>query len=84
MSIQELIDILQKQPDKSKRVIASGYEGGFHDLAEPQEIPIKLNDWNIRYYGPHEQASTDEPFDEVALLIRIEPNPNVTQNIWQT
>ena len=74
MTVQELIDTLKKH-DPTQRVIVNGYEGGFHDIKDVEFLPIKLDDWDSWYYGPHEQTSHEDA-TEIALLITRVPNPN--------
>ena len=73
MVVKELIEHLQKL-DPDKRVIVYGYEGGFHDIEGLQLLPIKLNENNSWYYGPHEQIDA-RCCDETAYLINRVPNP---------
>jgi hypothetical protein len=67
MNIRELISELQKY-DPEMRVVTSGYEGGYNDLGEFQEVKINLNVNNEWYYGRHDNAY-GEKFEEIALYI---------------
>ena len=67
MNVQELIQHLEKL-DPNTRVIIRGYEGGFSDITNIADIPIKLNVNTAWYYGPHEEVY-DEDADERAYLL---------------
>jgi hypothetical protein len=69
MTVRELISLLQAYPG-GMRVVVSGYEGGFNDIAHGEIIELRLNvnvEW---YYGPHERPDDDAKGDEMALLLR--------------
>jgi hypothetical protein len=68
MNIRQLIDELQKH-DPEMRVVTTGYEGGYCDRGEIQEIQINIDvNKGAWYYGPHDDAY-GEKFDEIALYI---------------
>jgi hypothetical protein len=58
MKIKELIELLEKE-DSEKRVIISGYEGGYNDIQEiaPIKIILNYNDNKRWWYGDHEELS---------------------------
>jgi len=68
MTVQELIQHLEKL-DPNTRVIIRGYEGGYNDITNIADIPIKLNVNTAWYYGVHEEVLTDEDADEHAYLL---------------
>jgi hypothetical protein len=58
MTVAELINALQSFDPKLRVVTRGGYEGGYEDAAEPNQLYIALNvhapsQW---YYGPHEDV----------------------------
>ncbi len=58
MIIAEFIEKLQDYPQDT-RVVVRGYEGGFDDVGELEEIEIYLNCFmNTWYYGNHEEVSS--------------------------
>jgi len=68
MTAQELIDKLKTYPPETM-VVVDGYEGGCGEPTEISLINIKLNQNTEWYYGKHEVASKDKPFDTQAILI---------------
>ena len=86
MTIAELIERLQSEPDKSLPVLVTGYEGGHHEL-QPEWIapaPHVLRDyWESGFFGEHEvvRGGRDDSYDapkkeEFAALVigRGEPS----------
>ena len=69
MTIAELITKLQSLPNQQQRVVVNGYEGGYSDVKEFDEVKIKLNQNSEWYYGAHESTYADQPYDEIALCI---------------
>jgi hypothetical protein len=57
MTVQELIDKLQKIKNKNLRVVITGYEGGYDDVSGFDKIKIRLNSKSESYYGDHEEVS---------------------------
>jgi molybdopterin biosynthesis enzyme len=72
MTVQDLIDQLQKHPPEM-RVIIDGYEGGYHDVDGLEETPIRLNVHDEWSCGPHDDADytlgDQSGQKETALLI---------------
>lgn len=68
MNVKELIEKL-KECDQDKRVILSGYEGGYCDITSLEDMTIVLNRNSEWYYGKHDKPDADEEPDETALLI---------------
>ena len=70
MQIKELIKKL-KTLNQNKRVIINGYEGGYSDITELEELKIALNvnkgEW---YFGLHDDARghTYTETDEAVLI----------------
>ena len=63
MIISELIEILKKE-DQNKRVVLSGYEGGYNDVSRIIEIDLVLNVHKGPYYGNHDTpCRTDDPIE---------------------
>ena len=56
MTIAELIQALQQQPDQTALVIIPGYEGGYSCVGELVRKHIALNVNTSWYYGPHDDA----------------------------
>ena len=63
MTVQELINILSTIEDKTLRVVSKGYEGGYDDLAFPDNTPITMDlalnvnpEW---WYGDHARISLE-------------------------
>ncbi len=71
VKVSELIEVLKAQNPES-RVVVNGYEGGFCDVKMVRELPIKLNEHEESYYGPHEQVDDCEPDETATLIVRIE------------
>ena len=53
MTVKELIEALKKMPEDT-RVVISGYEGGYNDVSELNEIRINPDVNTAWYYGKHE------------------------------
>lgn len=68
MTVQELIKILESLNSQT-RVVVKGYEGGVNDVQSVADILIALNQNTEWYYGKHEIANSNEPYDEQAYLI---------------
>lgn len=69
MTVAELITKLQALPNQSQRVVVNGYEGGYSDVIEFEQVRIKLNHYKEWYYGAHREVYDDEPCDEIAVCI---------------
>ena len=61
MTVQELINVLSTIEDKTLRVVTKGYEGGYDDVAFPDNTPIIMDlalnvnpEW---WYGDHARIS---------------------------
>jgi len=59
MTVKELIEELQTF-DPEKMVVIAGYEGGFDEVHDADEIRLKLNVHTASYYGKHEQHDDGE------------------------
>jgi len=59
MTVIELIKELQKL-DPDKKVVTSGYEGGYDEISGATEIRLNLNVNTAWYYGKHEQDDEGE------------------------
>jgi hypothetical protein len=68
MKVKELIAHLQNC-DPELIVVTHGYEGGKHEVANVEQIGLKLNVNTAWYYGEHEQTCSDEKPDAMAILI---------------
>jgi hypothetical protein len=69
MKVSELIEILKQQPP-DMRVIVDGYEGGYSDVRNIRQTPIKLNVHTSWYYGPHDRCQDNEEGETALLLPR--------------
>jgi hypothetical protein len=67
--VKELIEKLQKY-DPETMVVVNGYEGGYDEIEEVEEIKLQLNVNEAWYYGKHESAIDNEEFDCKAILIK--------------
>lgn len=68
MTVAELITKLQALPNHNLRVVVRGYEAGYNDITELEELKLKLNVYNNVYYGDHESPwETSDPYDEIAI-----------------
>lgn len=54
MNVRELIEELQRH-DPEKRVVVSGWEGGYDDVTAVDEIRLTLNANTALYYGKHKR-----------------------------
>jgi hypothetical protein len=70
MTVKEFIQFLKKQ-DRSKRLVISGYEGGYDDVESMQDIDLVLNVNTAWYYGKHDtpDSSSDDRDIESCILI---------------
>ena len=71
MNVTELIKKLSEYPAEM-RVVTQGYEGGWHDITEFEEIGLCLFANDDKYFGEHEEAELMYPkreADEVALSL---------------
>jgi hypothetical protein len=72
MTVQDLIDKLNKIEDKTTRIVVKGYEAGYDDIdLELLNNPflIELNVHKEWYYGSHDRTSKDNPKAIKAFLI---------------
>jgi hypothetical protein len=63
MTVKELVSILSQIEDQDLRVVTMGYEGGYDDIAFPENTPLVIDlalhvnpQW---YYGNHEIVSPE-------------------------
>jgi hypothetical protein len=68
MTVRELIELLQIYRG-DMRVVVSGYEGGYNDIATVNVIELNLNVNEEWYNGPHERPDDNAKGDETALHI---------------
>jgi hypothetical protein len=69
MTVSELIECLKYQ-DQNKRVVISGYEGGYDDVTKFVEINLRINVWDNWYYGKHDIAdSSDDPTESCIHIL---------------
>jgi hypothetical protein len=73
MTVAELKKKLDEYDDGT-RVIVDGYEGGFCDITELEEVDVVLNVNDEWYYGPHSRPDAlavpeGKGADETALLL---------------
>lgn len=57
MTVSQLIEALKSYP-QDLRVVVSGYEGGYNDVDNFQNVNIVLNYNTAWYYGKHEDAES--------------------------
>lgn len=55
ITVKQLIEVLSKYPE-GHRVVISGYEGGFEDVAIISPIELDLNVHEEWWFGKHEAA----------------------------
>jgi hypothetical protein len=72
MTVQELIDSLNKIEDKTTKMVVRGYEDGFDDISydsfEPLHIELNVNtEW---FYGSHGRTASSNPKAVKAILIK--------------
>jgi hypothetical protein len=59
MNVGQLKELLNEYSDETM-VVISGYEGGFKDVEDAEEIKLLLNQNTcIWYYGPHFKTKDD-------------------------
>jgi hypothetical protein len=58
MNAKELIEILLRF-DPGSRVVVAGYEAGFNDISEVEEITILPDVHREWYYGAHDKPDAD-------------------------
>lgn len=58
MKVKNLIEELLKL-DPEKMVVVSGYEGGYKEITDIENVSLKLNRYDQWYYGPHERVDKD-------------------------
>lgn len=58
MNAKELIEILSRF-DPGTRVVVAGYEAGFNDISEVEEITLLLDVHREWYYGTHDKPDAD-------------------------
>ena len=74
MTVREFIAYLQTL-DQDRRIVVSGYEGGYNDVEKTYDVFLKLDHNTEWYYGKHEgvyldeQYDEDTPYDELAYVI---------------
>lgn len=73
MTVSELIEELQKQP-QHLRVVVDGYEGGYGDIDKDHisVVCLKLNVNDAWYYGEHEVVFNrkENPDCDAVLICR--------------
>jgi hypothetical protein len=70
MTVEELIELLQKQDPKATAVV-SGYEGGFKDIKFVEDLELVPNFYNESWMGPYED------FEVVKSLYNKTPDTTV-------
>lgn len=68
MKVSELITYLQTL-DQDRRIVISGYEGGYNDVKKTYDVLLKLNHNTEWYMGEHDDRYPDEEYDEVAYAL---------------
>lgn len=58
MKVKDLIEALLEL-DPEKMVVVSGYEGGYQEISDIENISLVLNRYTEWYYGPHESVNKD-------------------------
>lgn len=71
MTVQELIEALQDIEDKTQRVVVRGYEAGVDEVAYFEEINIKLNYYDVWYYGQHVQVFDIEKLKDSVPAVQL-------------
>ena len=69
MNVKELIKELGKENPETD-IIIDGYEGGFDDMNSICKIKIINNVNTPHWYGKHEEAPENEPYDREVILFR--------------
>ena len=57
MNVGQLIEKLKQYP-QDLRVVVSGYEGGYNDVDNFENLKIVLDYHDAWYYGKHESATS--------------------------
>lgn len=57
MTVEELIELLQKQDPKAKAVV-SGYEGGYKEVKALETLKLVPDFYNQHWMGPYENLDT--------------------------
>lgn len=75
MTVEELINVLNKVEDKSIVVLVKGYDGGYADIrvrntegGVPEILTIELNVNDDKYHGPHEVTEEDTPLKKNKIV----------------
>lgn len=65
-TVKELIEILKEFPEDTL-ICISGYEGGYRDIENAEEVKVILNVNDEWYYGPHEITESKDGVDYILI-----------------
>lgn len=71
MTVKDLRELLADEPD-DMRVVVSGYEGGYDDVATPKILEVVATE-SAHYYGEYSEAGSRDTDRVRAILL---PRPN--------
>lgn len=66
-TVSDLIEWLQEYPPEM-RVVVCGYEGGFNDINDVEEVNIAENVNCSPYFGEHDYADAKHPVVRALVL----------------